>query len=102
MANYSNGSVADGGDYGARARPTGRSTESIKRLCTFGRQRPVVAVSRLWELDNESGRVLGQRRGTSDNEKWSGRLESNPHGRRFQGSKTSGLARWRIPSVMGV
>jgi hypothetical protein len=39
---------------------------------------------RPWELDNERGRVLGQRRDTPDNEKWSGRWESNPRGRHFR------------------
>jgi hypothetical protein len=34
--------------------------------------------------------------------KWSGRWESNPRGRRFRAYKTSGLARWRKPSVIGV
>jgi hypothetical protein len=64
-----------------------RSTELIKQLCRVGRQRPDVAASRLWELDNELGRVLGQRKDPPDNEKLSGRWESNPHGRRFRGSK---------------
>src|SRR5580692_1360482 len=33
---------------------------------------------RLWELDDELGRTLRQRSDTPDNEKWSGRWESNP------------------------
>src|ERR1700686_3289939 len=32
----------------------------------------------MWEPGNELGYVLGQRRDTPDNEKWSGRWESNP------------------------
>ena len=50
----------------------------------------------------ELGRVLGQRRDTPDNEKWSGRWESNPHGKRFRAFKTSGLVRLRMPSVISV
>ena len=38
----------------------------------------VVAASRLWELGDKLSRVLGQRRDTQANEKWSGRWESNP------------------------
>src|SRR5260370_15074142 len=38
----------------------------------------VVAASRLWEPGDKLKRVLGQRRDTPDNEKWSGRWESNP------------------------
>jgi hypothetical protein len=56
--------------------PRGRSTHSIKGT--------VVAASRLWEPDNKLGRVLGKRRNRPDNEKWSGRWESNPHGRRLR------------------
>jgi hypothetical protein len=61
-----------------------------------------VAASRLWEPGDELGRVLGQRRDTPDNEKWSGRWESNPHGRRFRAFKTSALVRLRMPSVISV
>jgi hypothetical protein len=43
----------------------------------------VVEKSGLWELGDRQSRVLGQRTDTPDNEKWSGRWESNPHGRRF-------------------
>ena len=39
---------------------------------------------RLWGLGNELGRVLGQRRDTPDNKKWSGRWESNPDGQLFK------------------
>jgi hypothetical protein len=39
---------------------------------------------RLWELGDKLSRVLGQRRDTPDNEKWSGRWESNPYGRPFE------------------
>ena len=53
-----------------RPRPRSRSTHSIKGT--------VAAASRLWERGNKLSRVLGQRRDTSDNEKWSGRWESNP------------------------
>jgi hypothetical protein len=35
-------------------------------------------------------------------ERWSGRRESNSHGRRFRALKTSGLVRQRILSVIGV
>jgi hypothetical protein len=66
------------------------------------RSRELVAASRLWELGNKLSPVLGQRRDTPDNEKWSGRWESNPHGRRFRGLGTSALARWRMPSVISV
>src|SRR5260370_5382370 len=38
----------------------------------------VVAASRLWEPGDKLSRVLGQRRDTPANEKWSGRWESNP------------------------
>jgi hypothetical protein len=34
--------------------------------------------------------------------KWSGRWESNPHGRRFRVFKTSGLVRMLMPSVISV
>jgi hypothetical protein len=61
-----------------------RPRESIKRLCKLGRRKAVVAASRLWEPDNELRRVLGQCRDTPDNEEWSWRWESNPHGRRFR------------------
>src|ERR1700722_12459733 len=53
-----------------RPQPRSRSTHSIKGT--------VVAASRLWERGNKLSRVLGQRRDTPDNEKWSGRWESNP------------------------
>src|SRR6202142_2593019 len=36
------------------------------------------AASRLCEPDNKLARILEQRRDTPDNEKWSGRWESNP------------------------
>jgi hypothetical protein len=65
-------------------------------------KRPVVAAPKLWEPDNKLGRVLEQRRDTPDNEKWSGRWESNPHGRRFRALRTSGLVRQRILSVISV
>src|SRR5450631_4201924 len=45
------------------------------------------------EPDNALGRVRGQRWDTPDNEKWSGRWESNPHGRSFRSLKASALAR---------
>jgi hypothetical protein len=38
----------------------------------------------MWEPGNEFGCVLGQRRDTPDNEKWSRRWQSNPHGRCFR------------------
>jgi hypothetical protein len=72
----------------------GPSTESIDG--------PVGAASRLWEPDNQLARVLGQRRDTPGNEKWSGRWESNPRGRQFRILKTSGFVRWRMPSVISV
>src|SRR5882757_4317435 len=53
----------------------------------------------LWELGGTRGRVLGQHRATAGNEKWSGRWESNPHGRRVRAWKISGLVRWRMPSA---
>ena len=37
-----------------------------------------VAASRLWELGDKLSRVLGQRRDTPDNEKWSGRWNTHP------------------------
>src|SRR5712672_3468316 len=40
-----------------------------------------------WELGDKLSRLLGQRRDTPDNEKWSGRWESNPHGRSFKAYK---------------
>jgi hypothetical protein len=46
-----------------------------------------VAASRLWELGDKLSRDLGQRRDTPGNEKWSGRWESNPHGRSFEAYK---------------
>src|ERR1700686_5043631 len=52
------------------ASPRRRSTHSINGT--------VVAASRLWELGDKLSRVLGQRRDTPGNEKWSGRWESNP------------------------
>jgi hypothetical protein len=45
---------------------------------------------------------LGQRRDMPDNENWSGRWESNPHGRRFRARKTCSLARLGMPSVISV
>jgi hypothetical protein len=65
-------------------------------------KRPALAASRLWELGDELSCVLGQRRDTPDNEKWSGRWESNPHGQRFRALKTSGSMRGRLPSVISV
>ena len=61
----------------------GRATRSIKGT--------IVAASRLRELGDKLVRVLGQRRDTPENEKWSGRWESNPQGSRFKAFKTSGL-----------
>jgi hypothetical protein len=64
--------------------------------------RGIPATSRLWNPDNKLGRVLGQRRDTPVNEKWSGRWESNPRGTRFRAFKTSGLPRMLTPSVISV
>jgi hypothetical protein len=60
------------------------------------------AASSLWELGDKLSSVLRQRRDTPDNEKWSGRWESNPQGRRFRTLKTSGLALWPMRSVISV
>jgi len=81
-----------------QADPRNRSSDCAHLVA----KTPAVAASRLWELNYEPGRVLGQRRETPDNEKWSGRWESNPHGRRFRGSKTSGLVRMLMTSVNSV
>jgi hypothetical protein len=65
-------------------------------------ERSVVAGSRLWELCDNQSRVLRQRRDTPDNEKWSGRWESNRHGRRVRSLKTCALVRMPMPSVISV
>jgi hypothetical protein len=72
----------------------GRSTHSI--------QGTDAAASRLRELGDKLSRVLGQRRDTPGNKKWSGRWESNPHGQRLRVFKTSGLVQMLMPSVIGV
>ena len=54
------------------------------------------------ELRDRPNRVKGQRGDTPDNEKWSGRWESNPHGRCVRSQKTSHLVRMLIPSVISV
>jgi hypothetical protein len=56
----------------------------------------------LGKLSDEQSRVLGQRRDTPGNEKWSGRWESNPRGRRCRNYKTSGFLRMLMPSVISV
>jgi hypothetical protein len=62
-----------------RFRPRGRSTHQIEGT--------VVAASRLWEPGDKPSRVPAQRRDTPDNEKRSGRWESNPNGRLLKAYK---------------
>jgi hypothetical protein len=62
----------------------------------------VAAWSILWDLGAKVSGVLEQRSDTPDDEKWSGRWESNPQGRRFRRLKTSALARMPMPSVISV
>jgi hypothetical protein len=75
-------------------RDRGRSTHSIKGT--------LLTASRLWELSDKPSRVQRQRRDTPGNEKWSGRWESNPHGRRFRAEKTRGLGLLRMSGVISV
>jgi hypothetical protein len=77
-------------------------TDSTEGSIVVSIKGSVVAALRLWELADKLSRVLGQRRDTPDNEKWSGRWESNPQGRRCRTEKTSGFVRSLIPSVIGV
>ena len=49
------------------------------------RRRP--AESKLWDLGDDRNRVPGQRKDAPDNEKWSGRWESNPNGWPFKAYK---------------
>jgi hypothetical protein len=44
-------------------------------------------------LDSLTHLVLQRPAGSLQRSNWSGRWESNPHGQRLQGFKTSGLAR---------
>ena len=66
--------VRVGSDDG-RMRPSRTNSEGPIDAFDHGK---VVAASTLWELADEPSRVLGQRRDTPENEKWSGRWESNP------------------------
>jgi hypothetical protein len=61
-----------------------------------------MTASRLWELGDKLSRVLGQHKDTPGNQKWSGRWESNPHGRRFRDPKIGALLRMLMPSVISV
>jgi len=62
----------------------------------------VAAESRLWELGDKLSRLLGQRRDTPDNEKWSGRWESNPNGRLFKAYKIRRFVIQRSLRAIGV
>jgi hypothetical protein len=65
-------------------------------------KKPPVAASRLWELGDKLSRVPGQRRDTPGNEKWSGRWESNPCGRRFKAYEMRRFVMHRRLRAIGV
>jgi hypothetical protein len=65
-------------------------------------KKPALAASSQRLVDGKLDRALGQRRDTSDNEKWSGRWESNPSGQVFKAYEMRHFVKRRRLHAIGV